>query len=189
MHILTGLLLSRLFASKGPKKTFRGFRGIVEIRHSIPGRVRFHVPVLKKNIEKGAMLEKELKKAAAIRQISVNPLLGSVLVVYDPEKINEVTLTAVLAKLLGLEKEMEKPPRSVIGQQMAKFIKSANSSVYEQTDGLMDLNAAITVSFLSLGVWSLLRNPRVLPAGVSMIYWAYNNVAANASAGKQIVNG
>lgn len=175
MHILTGLLLSKLFAGSGNPRRFKGFRGVVEVKHAIPGRVRFFVPVLKMDTQKGALLEQQLGKADAIEQITVNPLLGTVLILYDAEKIDEMTLTGVLAKLLGLEKELEKTPTSLMSQEVAKILKSANSSVYEQTDGLLDLNTAITLTFLSLGIWSVVRSPSVLPAGISLIYWAYNN--------------
>ncbi len=181
MHILTGLLLSKLLTGTGNKKAFRGFRGIVEIRHVIPGRVRFYIPVLKMNVEKGEQLKKGLLKAAAIKQVEINPLLGSVLIIFDTKKIDEVTLTAVLAKLLGLEKEVDKTPTSLIGQKLSRMLKSANSSVYEQTNGMLDLNTAITLSFLSMGVWSILRNPTILPAGISLVYWAYNNATIQAN--------
>lgn len=175
MHILTGLLLSRLFTRSGEAKKFRGFRGVIEVRHAIPGRVRFHVPALKMNVEKGRLLEQQLLKAAAIKEIRVNHLLGTVLVVFDAGKIDVMTLTGVFAKLLGLEKELEKPPESIVGQEVARVLKSANSSIYEQTDGMLDLNTAITLAFLSLGIWSIVRNPSILPAGISLVYWAYNN--------------
>jgi hypothetical protein len=175
MHILTGLLLSKLFAGSGKARKFKGFRGIIEIKHTIPGRIRFHIPLLKMDIAKGQLLEKQLLKAAAISQIHVNPLLGSVLIVYDVNKLDEVTLTGVLAKLLGLEKELEKAPKSLVGEEVSKVLKSANSSIYEQTDGLLDLNTTITITFLSLGIWSIIKGPSILPAGISLVYWAYNN--------------
>ncbi len=175
MHIITGLLLSKLFAGSGKQGKFRGFRGIVEIRHAIPGRIRFYIPALKMDMEKGKLLEQQLLKADAIDQVKVNPLLGTVLIKYKSDKIDEMTLTGVLAKLLGLEKELDKTPRSILGQEVSKVLKSANSSVYEQTDGLLDLNTAITLSFLSLGIWSILTKPYILPAGISLVYWAYNN--------------
>lgn len=175
MHILTGLLLSKLFAGQAKTRIFRGFRGIVEIKHAIPGRVRYYIPVLKMDVKKGQLLEQQLMKAVAIKEIKVNPLLGTVLVGYDVSKIDEVTLTGVLAKLLGLEKELERTPRSLVGQEVSKVLKSANSSIYEQTEGLLDLNTAITITFLSLGIWSIVRSPSILPAGISLVYWAYNN--------------
>ncbi len=175
MHIITGLLLSKLFASSGQQRKFKGFRGIIEVKHSMPGRIRFCIPVLKMEMEKGHLLEQQLLKAEAIHQIKVNPLLGSLLIVYDAEKLDEVTLTGVLAKLLGLEKELEKTPRSVLGQELSKVLKSANTTIYERTDGLLDLNSAIALGFFSMGIWSLIRRSSLLPAGISLLYWAYNS--------------
>lgn len=177
MHIITGLLLSKLFAGKGKKKAFKGFRGVVEIRHAIPGRIRFYIPVLKMDAERAMLLEKQLLKAQAVKQIQINPLLGTLLVVHDPGKIDAATLTGVLVKLLGLEKELEKSPQSLVGGELQRVLKSANMAVYEQTDGLLDLNSAVSLGFLSLGIWSVLRSPSILPAGISMLYWAYSNAS------------
>ena len=54
------------------------------------------------------MLQQQLLKAAAIKELSISPMPGTVLVRYDERKIDVMTLTGVLAKLLGLEKELEK---------------------------------------------------------------------------------
>lgn len=175
MHIITGLLLSKLFSGSGKPRKFKGFRGIVEVKHTIPGRVRFEIPVLKMDIKKGKMLQQQLQKAAAIKELTINPVLGTVLVTYDEEKIDVMTLTGVMARLLGLEKELDASPKSLMGQEVAKVLKSANSSIYEQTNGLLDLNTAISLTFLSMGIWSIFRNPTILPAGISLVYWAYNN--------------
>lgn len=43
------------------------------------------------------------------------------------------------------------------------------------TIGLLDLNTAISLTFLSMGIWPIIRSPSFLPAGISLVYWAYNN--------------
>ncbi len=48
MHIITGIIVSALLGGK-KKKGFRGFRGVVEVLHIIPGRVRFSVPSIRDN--------------------------------------------------------------------------------------------------------------------------------------------
>lgn len=174
MHIITGLLLSKLFTGSGKTKSFKGFHGIVEVKHAIPGRVRFYIPVLKMDMGKGKTLEQQLLKAAAIKELKFSPMLGTLLIHYDEGKIDLITLTGVLAKLLGLEKELEKTPKSIMGLEVARVLKSANSAIYEQTDGLLDLNTAVSLAFLSMGILSMVRNPSVLPAGISLVYWAYN---------------
>lgn len=179
MHILTGLILSRLLAGDKKKKAFRGFRNIIEVRHNIPGRVRFYIPLLRNNTVAGQTLEQQLIKAGAVKQIKVSPLSGTLLIIFDPEQIEITTLTGVVAKMLGLEKEIEKIQPSILGKEISGILKSANTSLYESSDGFVDLNSLITISFLSLGVYSLLRSPKILPAGLSLMYWAYNNSMRN----------
>ncbi len=179
MHILTGMILSSILTRQKKKNAFRGFRNIVEIRHTIPGRVRFYIPSLKNNTEAGRNLEQQLIKAEPVKQIRINPVAGTLLIIFNPNQIEITTLTGVIVKLLGLEKELEKKQPSLLGKEIFEIVKSANTSLYERSDGLLDLNSLITFSFLSLGVYSLLRSPKVLPAGLSLLYWAYNNSMKN----------
>ena len=175
MHILTGLLLSKLFASSGKPRTFKGFRGVVEIKHTIPGRVRFHISVLKTDSGKGLLLERQLLQAGAIKQVKVSPIANTVLITYDENEIDVMTLTGVLIKLLGLEDNLERTPKSLLGEEVSKLLKSTNSSIYEQTNGILDLSTTITLTFLSFGIWSIIKNPSVFPNGINLIYWAYRN--------------
>lgn len=175
MHILTLIMLSKML-KRGKQKSFKGFRGIVEIRHFIPGRIRFFIPSLKNNRQACSALEKQLSKAEVIGQVVVNPLTGSLLIVYKPGATDEATLTGVVVKLLGLEHEVEKTPQPLLGKELNTILKSLNTAVYEHSDGLLDLSDLVSLSFLSLGVYSLLRNPRMLPSGLSMIYWGYRTI-------------
>lgn len=176
MHILTIMLLSRLLKGK-QNKPFKGFREVVEIKHAFPGRIRFYVPTLKNNPEACLSLKEQLSKAEVISELVVNPVTGSLLIVYQPDATEETTLTGVVIKLLGLEKEVEKEPQPMLGKELTGMVKSLNTSIYEYSDGLMDLSDLVTISFFSLGAYSMLRNPRMLPSGLSMIYWAYRTIS------------
>lgn len=154
---------------------FRGFRGLVEIRHQIPGRIRFFIPLLKTDAEKGKILEQQLVKADAIHRVQTSSLTGSLLMEFDHSQITPETLTGVLIKLLGLEAEAEKPLPSLAAKELKRFMDAGNRAVIDRTDGVLDLNSFVTLAFLSLGVWSLVRNPNIMPTGISLLYWAYNN--------------
>ena len=174
MHIFTLMLISKLLKGKS-KKHFKGFKGIIEIRHSLNGRIRFFVPKLKGNPEACASLEKHLIKAEVIREIKINHVSGSVLLIYKPGGADDATLTGVLVKLLGIEKEIEKDPTPVVGKELSGLLKSINTAIYEHSNGLLDLNNLITMSFMSMGIFSMIKSPRILPSGLSLLYWAYNN--------------
>lgn len=180
MHIFTLMLVSKLLSGKS-KRQFKGFKGIVEVKHAIPGRIRFFIPLLKNNPEGCDKLQKQLVKADVIKEISINALTGSLLIIYDKSGTDEATLTGVVVKLLGLEDQVEKSPLSNIGKEINQVMKSLNTSIYEYSNGMVDLNNLITLSFLSMGAYSLIRNPRMLPSGLSLLYWAYNNAQKQLS--------
>jgi hypothetical protein len=97
------------------------------------------------------------------------------LIIYDKSKTDEATLTGVVVKLLGLENQIEDKPVPGIGKEINEVMKSLNTSIFEYSNGMVDLNNLITLAFFSMGAYSLFRNPRMLPSGLSLLYWAYNN--------------
>jgi hypothetical protein len=173
MHIITGLILSALLGGN-KKKGFRGFRGVIEVLHSIPSRVRFYVPSIRDNEEACHQLEKQLLNADAIQQIKINPLTGTILIMYYQEQIDVATLTGVLVKLLELEEAIEERPESLLGKEITAVLDAINRSIYESTNGMADLNSLVTTTFLTMGLYALLRGSRALPAGLSLLFWAYN---------------
>ncbi len=172
--MLTLMLISKLLSGKAKRK-FNGFKGVVEIKHAIPGRIRFFIPILKNNPDGCDKLQKQLVKAEVIREIKINPVIGSLLMIYDEDGTDEATLTGVIVKLLGLEDQVDESPLSSAGKEIKQMMKSLNTSVYEYSNGMIDLNNLITLAFFSMGAYSLIRNPRMLPSGLSLLYWAYNN--------------
>jgi len=176
MHILTGLFLSKLISGRLADKKFKGFKGIIEIRHQITGRVRYFIPMLKGESKNCQLLKNQLEKADVISLAQPNPLIGSLLVEFDSANIAIETMTAVIVKILGLEEAVEKTPDSVMNKELSEFIKSVNSSIFEHTNGLMDLKSLVTTTFLSLGIYSLFKSRNNLPSGLSLLYWAYMNI-------------
>ena len=64
-----------------------------KILHSLPGRLRLHLPLLKKiqneNAEWDTMISQYLEQPQGIESASVNLITGNVLFNYDPELLSE----------------------------------------------------------------------------------------------------
>lgn len=176
MHILTGLLITKLLTGKLKEKGFKGFIGVIEIAHSTSGRVRFLIPTLKNEPEKCRQLNKQLEKASAFKTVSSNPVTGSLVIGFDPEKIEIQTITGAIIKILGLEEAIERTPKSFMSKELKNIFSSLNTGVYEYSNGIMDLNSLLTTSFLTLGLYSVFRNRSVVPSGLSLLYWAILNM-------------
>ncbi len=57
----------------------------VQIVHFIPGRVRFKAERIKRSPAFTSEVQQRLGALAGVQQVEINPLTGSVLVVYDPQ--------------------------------------------------------------------------------------------------------
>ena len=119
MHIITGLLISALIGKKKKQQGaegahIHGFRGIAEVRHRLPGRMRLYAPILKTTSEAGRHLMQELSKARGVSSIQVSDISGTTLIQYDPEKVDESLIFTAVIHLLGLEKEIEERPESSV---------------------------------------------------------------------------
>jgi hypothetical protein len=82
-----------------------------KIIHHIPGRIRIEVPAIKHLSMSGLLqMSKQLSTIAipeGIKDIRPNPLSGSVVITYKPEKINiieylkDIVSSAEMQKLMG----------------------------------------------------------------------------------------
>jgi len=177
MHIITGVILSMLFSKNkaGGASPLLRLRWPIITKHILPGRVRFQIPLLKGQEEVLIKTQNQLKKIDGIHQVTITALTGSVLILFDENKLEAELLFTALIKLLGLEKELEQTPNARIKKQINQFVSALNTAVYTQTDGMLDLKTSVP---LLLGLYGLFRvfteRPLSMPASVTMIWWAYN---------------
>jgi len=80
----------------------------VRATHAIPGRVRLKVPQLKQDPSFGTRIKEQFSAIKAIKQIEVNQVTGSVLVLYDPKEISlPSTLFSLLCSFRNLFPEVD----------------------------------------------------------------------------------
>ena len=97
-------------------KGLPSFPGVLEIRSNLPGRIRMEVPSVRKAPEKADVMKKTLLETGVFREITVNPVTGSVLFCYDADKIEPEVVEGVAVRLLGLDQAIEKRPESIVHQ-------------------------------------------------------------------------
>ncbi len=180
MHILTGLVLAGLTGMKTSKNKINtpGFStGPLQTVHSLPGRVRFRVPSLTENDEDRELIETKLSGVEGIGSVTVSPVTGSVLVLYDESEVQPGLLFAAVARLLGLEKELENPPPPLVAKELTNVAESMNRAVYERTGGIVNLWTALMIGLAVFGVRKVLtEGSRAWPAGFTLVWWATNAI-------------
>jgi hypothetical protein len=173
MHLITAALLTTLLGRKKGAGAGRlpSFAGVIETAHVLPGRVRFRAPGLVGRDTLAKELQKRLAKLEGIESAAVSPISGSVLLRFAPERVTPELLLGAVIRLLGLEKEIQRPPRSRIGEGIRHTGEALNRAVHEQTSGMIDLWTALAVLLVVLGIRQIAAGNRAL--GWPLLWWAY----------------
>jgi hypothetical protein len=176
MHMLVGLLLTRLLKRAHESGGFLPrVPGKFEVLHTMPGRIRFRIPMLEgQDNEVVDAVKKELVRLAEINRVDVNPVSGSLVLEYNDEDINASMICGILIKLLGLEDALDAQPQSAAQKEINLIGTSLNRQVYNSTAGVFDLTSALAATIFVLGLYKIImQQDRNLPSGFSLLWWAY----------------
>ena len=176
MHMLVGLLLTRFLKRAHAKGGFLPhIRGKFEVVHTLPGRIRFRIPMLEgQDSEVIGTVEKELKRLPEIDSVYLNPISASLVLDYKDEEINASIICGILLKLLGLEDDLETQPQSLTQRELNLIGTSLNRQVYNSSAGIVDLTSALALSIFGLGLYKIIvQRDRVTPSGFNLLWWAY----------------
>ncbi len=183
MHIITGLIITKLLGlgpggkKKKPLSPLLRLHEPVRLRHLLPGRVRFQIKLIKHNQDICRQLKEKLRQIETVELVEVNPVTGSVLIVYDEVKLPPDLLAAALIRLLGLEEELEKDLTPAAAREIKQFGKALNRVVYDRTGGLLDMKTALFILLAVVGTRKLLLEKNLsIPAGFTLLWWAGNGL-------------
>ena len=153
MHLITAAVLTALLGRKQGVGHDRlpSFAGVMETAHVLPGRLRLRAPVLIGQRRAADQLQKSLARLDGIRAVEVNPVSGSLLIHFAPDRVKPDMLLGAAIRLLGLEREIQRPPPSHIGEGIRQAGDSLNRAIHEQTGGMIDLWTSVTLLLVAAG--------------------------------------
>lgn len=149
------------------------FYGVFEVKSLSQGRVRMEIDKLKNNPELIENLKENLSKIKLIKKFKIVPSLGSLTVEFDYKEIDAQFMIGIILKLLGLENEIFKKRSGKLKYSVNNLLNFSDIAIYNKTKGLLDTRTLIAALFLLYGIRKLKSSP-VLPAGATLIWWAYN---------------
>lgn len=158
------------------KKMLPDFYGILEVQHYIKGRMRLKVNSLVQDDEKAKELVGKLASLNGIEDISVNTLIGSVLIKFSEEVVDPITLIGAVLSILGLEEEVFDKKNGKLFSGMREVIESIDFAIYNKTKGILDLKSTIALLFIIYGIRKIRQNP-VMPNGVNLLWWGFNIIS------------
>jgi hypothetical protein len=155
--------------------------GGVELLHAIPGRIRLRVHEVKGSPARAHEVEQQVAGLKLVRRVEVNPVTGSVLVVYDHEDSASI---AELGRLFlpGLElATMTTPPDPVpdvdavtpsVVEGVMHHARAINANLRTTTGGL-DLRVLVPATFVLLGIKTLVTERKRTPAWYNYFWFAF----------------
>ena len=175
MHIISGLLLAALFNRKAESSRLRlpTFPGVLETVHVLPGRVRLRTPHLVGRPREAEALQRRLARLDGVHEVAVSAVSGSVCVRFAADRVTPELLLGASIRLLGLERHLQRLPRSVVGREIREGGEAVNRAIHAQTGGLLDLWTAVPLVLAGLGIRNVATGR---PYGWPMLWWAYRSL-------------
>lgn len=171
----------------------------IQMSHFLPGRVRVRLLRLKGNISLAEEVERTLSAIAGIHHVEVSTTTGSVLVLYEPDLLESLDITAIgalmeLAETLGLSCEQvdmdalqtwlhmvvngTRPGRSTTpgnASDLAAWWSHVNAGVTRVTGGWGELPTLVPLTLAFLGLRSLLLTQQLLfPSWYDYLWFAFS---------------
>lgn len=175
----TTSILSCLFLKNNKKYNANqlnlpSFRNVLEVKSAIKGRIRFYVPLIKENTILTEQILHQLKGITVIKDVSINAVTGSILIIYDPEKITADIIEGAVIKLLGLDTHINKEDKCLIERELRNILSVANQAILEKTDGFIDAKYILVIWLVLVSILKLATNPNVPLNPFSMLWWSSN---------------
>ena len=168
------LVSSFLLSSDEEKDQYKpklpNFKDILEVKHSIPGRIRIQCKVLKDNPHGKQALLNTFSQIPGITEISINPYIGTILIKYEEETIQPMLIIGIILKVLGLEDEAHSENKSLVTKER---LDSLSHTIYEKTNGILDLKSSVMLLLGTYAVYDIKTRPGVRPAGITCLWWLY----------------
>ena len=154
------------------------FVGVLEVVHTLPGRMRLRVPSLKGR-EKGMMeFAANLKRLEGIESVAVNPLLGTALVKYDAAKLEASLVVAGATKSFDFETAF-RMQRSIVGGELKAIHYAINQAILKRSGGLLDLPALMTVLLVFTLVRGLAGRGGAKFSPLAVLWWLHQSLRRN----------
>ncbi|MEW6379226.1 MAG: HMA2 domain-containing protein [bacterium] len=161
--------------------------GEIRAVHAIPGRVRFKVPRIKQDPAFEARIRDRLSAIKSIQRVEVNPVTGSVLLLYDPQEIRlPGSLFPLLSAFTSLfpEVNLEQLKTSLASPgvssgsdvPLASKISECSGALNERLKkvGGADLKIILPITLFGLGVRSLMVAESIpVPAWYDFLWFSF----------------
>lgn len=173
--IIAAAAMTMLLTLKGNprnKTNLPSFRGLAEVRASLPGRLRLYMPAIAEKHECAMRMKAQLESTGVVREVQINPTTRTALFIYDSSAVEGAVVEGAAIRLMGLDDAIQRRPVSGMEKGLKKLWDCVNHGVLEATNGLMDgrmlAGSALTVA----GLKSFAASGLSKPGALTLLWWA-----------------
>lgn len=146
------------------------FSGVLEVVHSIRGRLRLSIPSLKGRARGLADFAATVKRLEGIHEVTVNPILGTALVTYDAEKLTPSLVVAAATHGFDFETAF-RAHRSVLGGELRAIHYALNQALLRRSHGLLDLPALMTFVLVITFIRGMMGRGGAKFSPLAVLWW------------------
>jgi Heavy metal associated domain 2 len=142
------------------------------------GRLRVRAETFRALPEVGAAVAEDLRAVDGVVDASASPVTGSLLVRYEPRRVELPRLVAFIVRAGGLhglsldvpERWEDKPSP---GQAIRRVLGAADRSVRGATGGHADIRSAVPSALVGTGLAMFLAGRRRIPEWYDLVFWGF----------------
>lgn len=148
------------------------FRGVAEVRSSLPGRMRLYMPAVIQAPEQAAQMAQQLESTGVIRQVTAEKRTGSVLILYDESKVQAPVVLGAAMKLMGLDVKAQSAPVSKAREGVQLLVRAVNQGIMDATGGLLDAKTLAAGIMTVAALRSKAQKGWAAPGAMTLLWWA-----------------
>ena len=148
------------------------FRGLAEVRASLPGRMRRYMPAVAQHWQQAEQMRTQLESTGAVSEVVLNPHTSTVLIRYDERQVEGAVVLGAAMKLMGLDAAAQQEPVSRMESGLKTLFASVNHGVLEATNGLLDARMLAGAVLTVAAVRSMKLYGSAVPGAMTLLWWA-----------------
>ena len=150
------------------------FRGVAEVKSSLPGRMRLYMPAVSASPALAEQMKAQLIGTGVIHRVEIEPRTGSVLIHYDESKVQAPVVMGAAMKLRGLDAQAGAAPVGKVREGARMLLRSVNAGVLDATGGLLDAKTLAAGALTIAALRSKAKLGWATPGALTLLWWASN---------------
>lgn len=160
---------------------FPSVKGVIEVLHYLPGRLRLYVPSIINDTDTADMLRINMEHIESINSIQVNIASGSVLIHFEPSQVDPLIIFGATARILGIDQKIGANSQPLLWREFKTARNAINDTIFNSSAGLVDLKTLVGICLVgSIAYGTITRTLTItMPGAATLGWWTYQHLLSD----------